>query len=185
MAKRKIQTFERNKRDFYPTPPEAVTPLINFIEPLKFVEPCAGDGALRNTLVDAGFKCTRASDIEPRGPKITEQDALALTEKQVASADAIITNPPFKQKWLAPMLTHWLTLGKPVILLLPSDVLVNIWFAPFAPHVTAIKPIGRVRWIPDSTQMSMENFAWVALDPKPLDTPFIHPRDPRKNRSAA
>ena len=43
----KRSDFERKPRDFYPTPMEAVEPLLPHLpEGFKFAEPCAGNGAL-------------------------------------------------------------------------------------------------------------------------------------------
>ena len=43
----KRSNFERKPRDFYPTPIEAVYPLLEHLEEdFTFAEPCAGDGAL-------------------------------------------------------------------------------------------------------------------------------------------
>ena len=43
----KRSDFERKPRDFYPTPMEAVKPLIPHMpRKFTFAEPCAGDGAL-------------------------------------------------------------------------------------------------------------------------------------------
>ena len=47
----KRSDFERKPRDFYPTPIEAVYPLLEHLEEnFLFAEPCAGDGALINHL---------------------------------------------------------------------------------------------------------------------------------------
>ena len=55
----KRSDFERIPRDYYPTPYEAVLPLIPHLpqKPFSYAEPCAGDGALVNhieTLVMVG-----------------------------------------------------------------------------------------------------------------------------------
>ena len=43
----KRSDFERKPRDFYPTPREAIEPLIPHLpETGLFAEPCAGDGRL-------------------------------------------------------------------------------------------------------------------------------------------
>ena len=45
----KRSDFERKPRDFYPTPIEAVEPLVEHLpKTFDFAEPCAGDGTLVN-----------------------------------------------------------------------------------------------------------------------------------------
>jgi len=47
----KRSNFERVERDYYPTPIQAVEPLIDHLPQgtFDFVEPCAGDGRLNST----------------------------------------------------------------------------------------------------------------------------------------
>lgn len=90
----KRSSFERVPRDFYPTPAEAVTPLLPHLPKRSiFIEPCAGDGALIDHLKAAGHICSWAVDIEPQRRDIQRADARELTS---FSADFYITNPPFK-----------------------------------------------------------------------------------------
>ena len=54
----KRSDFERKPRDFYPTPFEAVEPLIKHLpREFTFAEPCAGDGALVGHLEWYGGAC--------------------------------------------------------------------------------------------------------------------------------
>lgn len=72
----KRSNFTRVDRDYYPTPPEAIDPLLPFLAAEeRFCEPCAGDGRMRDYLVSKGHVCANAWDIEPRGPDIDKQDA--------------------------------------------------------------------------------------------------------------
>jgi len=76
----KRSSFERVPRDFYPTPREAVVPLLAHIQPRQqFIEPCAGDGQLVRHLQKEGRVCIAAYDIEPRGNDICAGDAKAFT----------------------------------------------------------------------------------------------------------
>jgi hypothetical protein len=60
----KRSSFERIPRDFYPTPFEAVPPLIPYLRGIKtFAEPCAGDGALVRHLEEFGLRCVYSGDI--------------------------------------------------------------------------------------------------------------------------
>ena len=70
----KRSDFERQPRDFYPTPMEAVEPLLEHLpEDFPFAEPCAGNGALLNHLETKGI-CMWASDIEPQAEGIHKYD---------------------------------------------------------------------------------------------------------------
>lgn len=60
----KRSSFERVERDFYPTPLEAVHPLLPHLnESSRFIECCAGDGRLVRHLEAAGHSCVSAFDI--------------------------------------------------------------------------------------------------------------------------
>ena len=70
----KRSDFERKPRDFYPTPMEAVYPLLDHLdEKCYFAEPCAGDGRLIQHLKNHGGYCNNAMDIEPQHKKITKK----------------------------------------------------------------------------------------------------------------
>jgi hypothetical protein len=67
----KRSNFERIPRDFYPTPFEAVLPLIPHLGNAKtFSEPCCGGGDLVRHLESFDLRCAFAGDIA------TGQDAL-------------------------------------------------------------------------------------------------------------
>ena len=118
----KRSNFERVERDFYRTPTDAVEPLRPFIQDVQsFCEPCAGDGALINALVDMGLRCTSAFDIQPQSINIEKQDALALDERDLLGADLIITNPPWNRDILHPMIEYFTDLGTPTWLLFDAD----------------------------------------------------------------
>jgi hypothetical protein len=62
----KRSTFPRIPQDSYPTPAEAVAPLLPHLEPgSRFFEPCAGEGWL---MIDAGWVHTRQS--QPYLPRL-------------------------------------------------------------------------------------------------------------------
>ena len=68
--------FPRIPRDAYPTPVKAVLPLLPFLAPAtRFIEPCAGDGALSRHLEQHAHVCLSAFDIEPRNPSVVRRDA--------------------------------------------------------------------------------------------------------------
>lgn len=160
----KRSTFENlNDKDFWPTPPEAVQPLLKALgteKGITFIEPCAGDRALADVLTEAGHTCLGASDIEPASDRVVRCDALDIPFPANA---VLITNPPFKREMLEALLRHWIGQGT-VWLLLPTDTLFNLWFAPYAPYVHEIVPIGRVKWIKDSPSVGKENYTWVRFE---------------------
>ena len=87
----KRSNFEQ-ERDFYPTPPEAVTPLLPHVEyGGDVLEPCAGDGS-RHALEMHGLSCIEAIDIEPTHGDRHASRCVGLGPDN--SSDFIITNPP-------------------------------------------------------------------------------------------
>ncbi len=158
----KRSNFERNPRDFYRTPVEAVEPLIPFIQDVdSFCEPCAGDGALVRSLVNIGLRCTTAYDISPQAINIDRLDALALEEKDLGCADLIITNPPWERTVLHPMITTFSDI-KPTWLLFDSDWIHTRQSTPFLPRLRKIVSIGRVKWF-DKTA-GKDNACWYQFD---------------------
>lgn len=160
----KRSNFERNPRDFYPTPPEAVAPLIPFLSHgTMFAEPCAGDGALVNVLEAHGMSCVQASDIEPRWDDAVYCDALGPGFWPDASADFIITNPPWDRKILHPMIELFSEM-RPTWLLFDADWVHTKQAAPYLPWLRKIVSVGRVKWIPDSKMTGKDNCAWHLFD---------------------
>jgi hypothetical protein len=163
--------FERRERDFYPTPPEAVLPLLPYLRGVRsFAEPGAGDGALVRVLEGAGLTCVYAGDVADG------QDALARDNYGVI--DCIITNPPYTREILHRLVPHFQKIA-PTWLLLPSDWAFNLGTAPFLPACTTIVPIGRVKWIAGTTFSSVDNFAWYRFQEGHTAGPVLHGRGSR------
>jgi len=83
----------RERDDFYPTPPKATRALLSvetFIGDIW--EPACGDGAISKVLEEAGYKVT-SSDLIDRGYGTPGVDFLLDYQ---TTADNIVTNPPFK-----------------------------------------------------------------------------------------
>ena len=96
----KRSAFERRAGDAYPTPIEAVLPLIPHLRGVRnFAEPCAGDGALVRHLESFGLCCTHAGDIA------IGQDALACDS---LGGVPIITNPPWRRDQLHALIGHFM-----------------------------------------------------------------------------
>lgn len=157
----KRSSFERVPRDFYPTPPEAVVPLLPHLPvPTRFAEPCAGDGALVRILSKAGHLCCAATDIEPRHPSILKADALS---GPWVGFDYIITNPPWSRDVLHKMIVHFSS-QLPTWLLFDADWMHTRQSAPFMHLCRKIVSVGRVKWIPDSPFTGKDNCCWYLFD---------------------
>lgn len=181
MAKR--QTGRRltgPTRNLVDTPPEAVEPLLTHLPPgLRFIEPCAGAGKLRDALVSGrgggggGLVCVDAFDVQPRGPGVRTGDARTCNPTHVC-----ISNPPYDRALAVPILDAACTWTVSSWWLTPLDWLANTWFAPFAPHVSRIIPVGRVSWVRTEsggpTGPGFDNSVWIELDWMP--TGLILPR---------
>lgn len=92
-AQRIAPSKDREKDDFYPSPPEAVRALIA-LEPFSgpIWEPACGDGAISKVLETAGHTVV-STDLVNRGYGTPRVDFLM---EQRLLAPQIITNPPFK-----------------------------------------------------------------------------------------
>ena len=157
----KRSDFERKPRDFYPTPIEAVTPLLSHLnEHFMFVEPCAGNGALVNHLETKGI-CTWASDIEPQADGIFAYDYDKLTEEELIEADYIITNPPWDRKILHPMI-EFFSPKRPTWLLFDADWMHTKQSIPYLSCLHKVVSVGRIKWFGNMT--GKDNCAWYLFD---------------------
>lgn len=94
----KADALEREKDDFYPTPPEPTRAFLHAeIDRLRdfgtIWEPAAGDGAMVREMESVGLT-VRASDLVDRG---CGADIRSFYDFPVAPAGAIVTNPPFQE----------------------------------------------------------------------------------------
>jgi hypothetical protein len=174
MTKRASGQFQRKGKDYYPTrDPKAVVPLIPHLpRRARYVEPCAGDGALIRLLEPWGMACVGASDIDPQGPGIVAGDALKLRSLPVC--DLIITNPPWKRPLLHALIRH-LTKLAPCWLLFDSDWAIcdqALEFdpksaKPGAPRCSKIVAVGRVEWMlgeENHQGAGFDNASWYLFD---------------------
>ena len=93
-----VQELEREKNDFYPTPPEPIRALlyaeIGRLKDFDSVwDPSAGDGALVREMKGAGLKVI-ASDLIDRGAGFETKD---FYDFKVAPSKCSVQNPPFDQ----------------------------------------------------------------------------------------
>jgi hypothetical protein len=157
----KRSDFERKPRDFYPTPMEAVEPLLPHLpKHFTFAEPCAGDGALINHLKTGGA-CMWASDIEPQYNGIPTQDYKDVKENELLESKYVITNPPWDRKVLHPMIDHFAP-QRPTWLLFDADWMHTKQSQPYMPFLHKIISVGRIKWFGNMT--GKDNCAWYLFD---------------------
>jgi hypothetical protein len=169
MSKRSPGKFERSARDLYATPFKAVVPLIPHLGDLKrFAEPCVGEGDLVRHVEAIGLQCAYRGDIS------TGQDA--RTADSFGDIDGIITNPPYIDEHLHPMIVN-LQRVAPTWLLLPADRAFNQNFALFMPRCSHVVAVGRIKWFPGTKSHSTENFAWYRFDARHRGDTIIRERD--------
>jgi len=108
-----------------------------------FIEPCAGKGALLDSLIAAGGECLAAFDMEPRRTGIERCDALTLTPADLPDDALIITNPTHSRDLLHPMIEHFASLAS-TWLLIDSDGKENERSAELVSQLQIYQPIGRL-----------------------------------------
>jgi len=152
-----------NPKDYWVTPLTALTSLLPHLTPAtRFVEPCAGNGAISSGLALYGHVCTMAYDIEPRAPGMIALEATCVS----VDGQLLITNPPFRWSLLEPLLDHWVGACE-VWLLLPWDMTCNARFSPYAAYIDQMVPIGRVSWMQNG-QGGFENYGWFHFNTDPM-----------------
>ncbi|MET0376403.1 MAG: hypothetical protein ABW128_19375 [Rhizorhabdus sp.] len=140
----------------------------------RYIEPCAGDGALIRHL-DHEHTCVEASDIEPRRPNFRTYDA--CTEKfDDYTFDCFVTNPPWDRKLLHPIILN-LSAQAPTWLLFDADWMHTRQSATFIPLLRKIVSVGRVKWIPDSKMTGKDNCCWYLFDAASTGEPVFYGRD--------
>lgn len=149
----------RENPNLWLTPAEAVLPLKPFLRRgSTFYEPCAADGGLAAALAQLlGLWCSGMSDISPLNQKVKRIDALTIS---AGVSDAFITNPPWERLLLHRLIDH-LKWVRPTWMLIDSDWLFTKQAAEYIPDATHIVAIGRIKWIPDSDSVGMDNACWV------------------------
>lgn len=160
----KRSSFERRERDFYPTPIEAVAPLIPHLDKSGFWEPCAGDGRLATHIEDLGGGiCVKATDIEPQVSWVDKHDAMTLNPLRLVPQ--FVTNPPWPQRGGEPTIGMALYLSDiaPTWFLLSADFAHNLYFQKLAPRCIKIVSVGRVSWEQNGTA-GKDNCAWYLFD---------------------
>lgn len=189
----KRSDFERNERDYYPTPAKAVPPLIPFIDGARYIEPCCGDGRLiahiRKQVPSA--KCVYAGDVTPQEPSFAEmhvvQRDMFLTDWQKVAdetkADMFVTNPPWLNSkdsgYMLQKIIHMLSSVRPTWLLMNGNFVFNKKSARSMKICSDIVPVGRLKWIENSPHTGKEDCAWFRFDSTKGETQltYVHPRE--------
>jgi len=164
---------ERRERQYWPTPYEAVTPLLAHLGTgLRFVEPCAGDGRLIRHLERHGHQCVYACDLEPQSEGIITRDILMGVDEGVPECDAIITNTPWERQVLHAMLDRFLTWAPVTWVLLDADYGHIKEAIPYGEYCHKMVSVGRVSWLGNG-KGGMENAAWLCFKPTKGITQFV------------
>lgn len=167
----KRSNFERKKNDFYPTPYDAVIPILPFLhKETKFGELCAGDGRLINHLEKHGHKCVYACDIEPKAEKIEKKDVLFFNN-EYPYMDFIITNPPWERDPLHKMIDIFTKIS-PTWLLFDADWMHTTQAKHHLKYCEKIVSIGRVSWEENGVS-GIDNCCWYLFKDNLCETRFI------------
>lgn len=173
----KRSNFERNPRNYYRTfDPKAVKVLAPLLAgPTAYIEPCAGDGVLIRQLNALGHRCAWASDLEPQAPGIAEFDVFDLKFKAGA---LVITNPPWSRDFLHPFILWLMSQGVRAWLLWDTNWVNNVGSADILRRfVVSVHPIGRMKWVENTKDVSKDDCAWFYLDPNKEPGPALfYPR---------
>ena len=165
----KRSDFERKPRDFYPTPIEAVYPLLEHLEEdFLFAEPCAGDGTLIEHLETKGV-CMWASDIEPQAKGIHRSPYDKLGFNELIESNYIITNPPWDRSILHPIIDFFAP-QMPTWLLFDADWIHTKQSKPYMEMCHKIVSVGRIKWFGNMT--GKDNCAWYLFDREVNNTIF-------------
>lgn len=170
--------FKRLAKDAYDTiDKRAFPPLLRQLKrPVRYWEPCAGEGRLVDALGDAGHACVVATDILPRQEWIYRLDALQTTADDVAAtgAEMIITNPVWSRPLMHAMIDHFSKI-RPTWLLFDAawmhteqDLIARKHGVKTAPqlleHCHKIVSVGRLIWIPGTTMAGKDDVCWYLFD---------------------
>lgn len=161
----KRSDFKRIDRDYYPTPIEAVVPLMRHLpSSFSFAEPCAGDARLAlhiDSLTDSNAVCTLMSDIEPQDGGVEKISAFDVIIP--SNTEFIITNPPWDRKILHPMIDRFAGM-RPTWLLFDSNWMFTKQAKDYLPYCEKIVTIGRVKWIEGSKSAGKDDSCWYLFD---------------------
>jgi hypothetical protein len=176
----KRSDFQRVERDYYVTPRSALLPLLPHLRSgTRFIEPCAGNGALVDLLQEAGHICLEAYDIEPQRADILQRDALTYVPDSCEQIDQIITNSPWLRTILHPLIIHLSDIA-PTWLLFDADWSHTVRAAPYLDRLHKIVSVGRVKWFEGSAHSGKDNCAWYLFGQPCDQLPRFVGRSPKQ-----
>ena len=160
-----VNAKPRSPRDFYRTPMKAVEPLLPHLAPgTRFVDPCAGDGAMADFLEAHGHACVTAYDIRPlqrqrstmpQPPTVVAVRKLDMF-KELPPSLLCISNPPWSQ------LKRILDGFGDAWWLLASDWKETRWAQPYLKRCSKIVAVGRVGWM-GNKKTGYDNADWYRI----------------------
>jgi hypothetical protein len=165
--------YERQDRDFYPTPDWPTEALLRRVRlPKGIWEPCCGNGAMARVLESQGHRVV-GTDLVARGYGEGGRDFL-MESRLPDGVTAIVTNPPYGRN-LYKFVDHALELTRPVGGMVA--MLVNIQWPTGATNSTRcrmpafdmeIKLTNRIVWFPGDdgrpAKSPQENHCWLVWD---------------------
>jgi hypothetical protein len=150
----KRSDFARRDKDFYPTPYEAVEPLMMHLMPYtSFIEPCVGAGDLVRHLEKNGHICKGKYDLPDD----------ATTKQYTDKAECFITNPPWDREILHPLIDN-LSSQKRTWLLFDAGWMFTKQAVPYLRRCAKIVTVGRVKWIPGSKMVGKDDCCWYLFN---------------------
>jgi hypothetical protein len=163
----KRSNFERIPKDRYftwdPNPVRILQPHLPV--GLLYAEPCAGAGDLIESMKWHGHECVYACDIQPGKKWIERRNALELDNRwrRGTRAQMLVSNLPWGRDALHPLIAS-LSRLLPLWTLLDSDWMHTKQAAQYLDRCQHIVSVGRVRWIPGTTEVGKDNVAWYLFD---------------------
>ena len=167
----KRSDFPKIPKDAYmTTDPRAVRPLLDFYCDAYFTyyEPCVGNGDLVKLLEPIG-KCVGRAD--------SEIDA--RISEYPTDAKYFITNPPWTRDILHPIIDN-LRNQLPTWLLFDADWMFTAQSNPYMRFCKIVLPVGRLKWIPGTTDVGKDNCAWYLFVDYETECTFVPKLERRK-----
>jgi hypothetical protein len=156
IPKDKYMTFDRNPvRILQPHLPPG----------LLYAEPCAGNGDLIESMKWHGHECVYACDIKPGRKWIEKRDARELNGRwrRGTQAQMFVTNLPWSRDIMHELIDHLSSL-LPLWCLGAADWAHTRQAARYLDRCQHIVSAGRVRWIPNTTDVGVDNTSWYLFD---------------------
>jgi len=170
---------DREKDDYYPTPPAAISALLA-VERFdgRILEPCCGDGAISRVLEEAGYE-VHSTDLIDRGYGVGGLDFLSPAYP-ATGCENIVTNPPYRLALEFVEKSLSLTSGKVAMLLrlafLETERRRKLFErTPLARvHVFSRRITMHPAGIPRNQGKGMIAFAWFVWDHRHLGAPTVN-----------